>query len=117
MHQAGVVKLLAPAGGRTPIGSSNGSTDGSPSLAYSSSSSRQLGRKASNSGGSSSSSSSAGGGAVLRLPQPQQQQQLSGLQLAVLGPGSLLGENLLGYNAEEVSRHTCCAGRQQLCRL
>lgn len=42
------------------------------------------------------------------MSRPIQQQQplltVSGLQLAVLGPGSLLGENLLGYNADEVSR-------------
>jgi hypothetical protein len=30
------------------------------------------------------------------------QQQLAGVQLAVLGPGSLLGENVLGYDPDEV---------------
>lgn len=51
-------------------------------------------------GGSSADGSGgwSGGGLGVRS-----QQQLSGVQLAVLGAGSLLGENVLGYNPEEVS--------------
>lgn len=54
--------------------------------------------------GSSASGGSGDGGQQLGVGVHQltAQQQLSGVQLAVLGPGSLLGENVLGYDPEQV---------------
>jgi hypothetical protein len=70
-----------------------------------------LGRQHSSAGaaGASSYNSSGGGGSdgggqqLGSWAQLTAQQQLAGVQLAVLGAGSLLGENVLGYNPEEVS--------------
>jgi hypothetical protein len=42
--------------------------------------------------------SSAGGGGLL----PSQVARLSGVVLAVMGPGSCVGENILGYDASQV---------------
>jgi hypothetical protein len=71
---------------------------------------QSLGHQHSNGGaaGASSYNSSDVGGQQLGLgAQLTAQQQLAGVQLAVLGAGSLLGENVLGYNPEEV--RTCGA--------
>lgn len=64
---------------------------------------RQLSRSSNSFNASHDSGSSSAGGGGLGA-QLTAQQQLSGVQLAVLGPGSMLGENVLGYNPEEVSQ-------------
>jgi hypothetical protein len=53
-------------------------------------------------GSSGGSRGGVGGTGVALGVQLTPQQQLAGVQLAVLGPGSLLGENVLGYDPDEV---------------
>jgi hypothetical protein len=64
--------------------------------------SRNTGSFNGSSGGAGGSSADGSGGWSAAGLAVRSQHQLSGVQLAVLGAGSLLGENVLGYNPEEV---------------